>query len=319
MKKNRMIIGIFCFLVLAFTVFVVSDTFLIKRVYSVVINGKSKTSESVFISDKTAQTEAMDSEEAAVSGSAEEYSAEPVITDNSYQDENMSISITKYEVQETAVYVADIQVSDAALLRTALAQAAYGKNVTDETSDITESVNAILAINGDNYGSQESGYVLRNGVLYRSQAERGQEDLVIYEDGSFEIIQEEDVSAEELLENGAVQVLSFGPALVNNASVVVSEDDEVGKAKQSNPRTAIGIIDDLHYVFVVSDGRTEESEGLSLYELAEFMQSLGVQTGYNLDGGGSSTMYFNGEVVNNPTTNGQIKERKVSDIVYFGY
>ena len=87
----------------------------------------------------------------------------------------------------------------------------------------------------------------------------------------------------------------------------------------SNPRTAIGIIDELHYVFVVSDGRTEESEGLSLYELAEFMQSIGVTTAYNLDGGGSSTMYFNGEVINKPTTGGRhIKERSVSDIVYIG-
>lgn len=94
----------------------------------------------------------------------------------------------------------------------------------------------------------------------------------------------------------------------------------MGKAKTSNPRTAIGIIDALHYVFVVSDGRTSESEGLSLYELAAFMQSLGADIAYNLDGGGSSTMYFNGEVVNNPTTNGRsIKERSVSDIVYIGY
>ena len=303
MKKNRWMIGIFSFLVLAFTIYVVSDTFLIKRVYSAVIDEEPKTSESVLIPEETTETDL----------------TEPVITDTSYQDENMSISITTYEVNDTVVYVADIKVSSAEYLKTALAQAAYGKNVTDETSDIAESVNAILAVNGDYYGSQESGYVLRNGVLYRSQAERGQEDLVIYEDGSMEIIQEDDVSAEELLESGAVQILSFGPALVENASVAVSEQDEVGKAKQSNPRTAVGIIDALHYIFVVSDGRTEESEGLSLYELAEFMQSLGAQTAYNLDGGGSSTMYFNGEVVNNPTTNGQIRERKVSDIVCFGY
>ena len=102
--------------------------------------------------------------------------------------------------------------------------------------------------------------------------------------------------------------------------MVVSEDDEVGKAKTSNPRTAIGVIDDLHYLFVVSDGRTNESAGLSLLQLAEFMKELGVTTAYNLDGGGSSTMYFNGEVINNPTTNGRsIVERSVSDIVYIGY
>ena len=144
--------------------------------------------------------------------------------------------------------------------------------------------------------------------------------LVIMSDGSFEIINEGDVDAQTLLDNGARQVLSFGPALVVQSGISISEGEEVGKAMASNPRTAIGIYDDLHYVFVVSDGRTDESEGLSLYQLAEFMQSLGVTTAYNLDGGGSSTMYFNGEIVNNPTTNGKsIKERKVSDIVYVGY
>ena len=88
----------------------------------------------------------------------------------------------------------------------------------------------------------------------------------------------------------------------------------------SNPRTAIGVVDELHYLLVVSDGRTSVSEGLSLYELAEFMQSMNCTIAYNLDGGGSSTMVFNGEVINNPTTSGKsIKERGVSDIVYIGY
>ena len=87
----------------------------------------------------------------------------------------------------------------------------------------------------------------------------------------------------------------------------------------SNPRTAIGIIDENHYVFVVSDGRTSNSDGLTLYELANFMKKLNVSTSYNLDGGGSSTMYFNGSIINNPTTMGKISERSVSDIVFIGY
>ena len=143
---------------------------------------------------------------------------------------------------------------------------------------------------------------------------------MIYGDGSFEIITEEYISADTLLSGGAQQVLSFGPGLVVDGQISVVKGQEVGKAMASNPRTAIGIIDELHYVFVVSDGRTGDSEGLSLYELAEFMQSLGVEKAYNLDGGGSSTMVFNGKVINNPTTNGRsVKERSVSDIVYIGY
>mgnify|MGYP001126969062 CR=1 FL=1 len=107
---------------------------------------------------------------------------------------------------------------------------------------------------------------------------------------------------------------------MTDGQIAVTESEEVVRSRVSNPRTAVGVIDRLRYLFVVSDGRTGESEGLSLYELAEFMQSLGAQTAYNLDGGGSSTMYFNGEIINNPTTNGRrIQERSVSDIVYIGY
>lgn len=104
-----------------------------------------------------------------------------------------------------------------------------------------------------------------------------------------------------------------------DGEINVTSEDEVGKAMASNPRTAIGYLGDNHYVFVVADGRTSESEGLSLLELADFMQSLGVEQAYNLDGGGSSTMYYQGQVINNPTTNGsEIGEREVSDILYIG-
>ena len=277
-----------------FTAYTFMDTFLVSRVYVSVEETKSTESE--------------------------ENQTKAVVSENSYSDENIQITVTEYREEDTNVYVADITLSSPEYLQTALARNAYGKNVTAKTSETAESVHAILAINGDYYGAQEAGYVIRGGVLYRDTAQEGQEDLVLYEDGTMGIISEDQVSAEELLEDGAKEVLSFGPALITQGEIAVEEDDEVGKAMASNPRTAIGVIDDLHYVFVVADGRTEESEGLSLLELAEFMDTLGVTTAYNLDGGGSSTMYFNGALVNQPTTNGKtIEERSVSDIVYIGY
>lgn len=309
-------------LLTAFTVYLAMDTFVIARVYTVVSETGNET-EVEAEAEAEAETEnETDSADAADAEQNDEMLSEiePVVSETSYCDENIQITLTEYREYETSIYVADIVLSSPEYLQTAFAQNAYGRNVTEKTSEIAESAGAILAVNGDYYGAQEEGYVLRNGVLYRNTAASGQEDLVIYEDGSFAIINEEDVSAEELLADGAQQILSFGPALIEDEAIVVSEDDEVGKAKTSNPRTAIGIIDDLHYVFVVSDGRTDESAGLSLSQLAEFMKELGVVTAYNLDGGGSSTMYFNGEVINNPTTSGRsIKERSVSDIVYIGY
>ncbi len=240
-------------------------------------------------------------------------------SDYYYSQDGVTITINTYLQNDTKIYVADVVLEDSTSLATALANNTYGNNIKEKTSEIAESVGAILAINGDFYGAQESGYVIRNGILYRNSAKADQEDLVIMEDGSFKIINESDVTAEELLAQGAYQVLCFGPALVENGQISVTSSDEVGKAMSDNPRTAIGYISENHYVFVISDGRTDESEGLSLYELASFMESLGVETAYNLDGGGSTTMYFDGQVINNPTTNGsRIKERSVSDIVYIG-
>ena len=242
-----------------------------------------------------------------------------VVTADTYSDENVTVTLTQTRYLDTTVYVADVQLASAAYLKTAFAQNTYGKNVKDETSAIAAQAGAILAVNGDYYGARNSGYVIRNGVLYRDKGS-GAEDLVIWADGSFSVISEDEVTAQELLDAGAVQVLSFGPALIEDGQIAITTDEEVGRAMASNPRTAVGIIDEGHYVFVVSDGRTDESEGLSLYELAQFMQGLGVTTAYNLDGGGSSTMVFNGSVINNPTTSGNsTKERSVSDIVYIGY
>lgn len=127
-----------------------------------------------------------------------------------------------------------------------------------------------------------------------------------------------------LVDSGVVNTFAFGPTLVENGKIAVSKNEEVGQAMADNPRTAIGVIEEsdgsVHYIVIVSDGRTSESSGLTLYEMAELMKSYGVTTAYNLDGGGSSTMYFNGQVINKTTTNGnKISERAVSDIVYIGY
>ena len=250
-------------------------------------------------------------------GTSESVSAESGAEIGTYEDENAKITLTQYEASDTTIYVADVQLTSAEYLKTAFAEDTYGKNVTEKTSEIAADHNAILAVNGDYYGARESGYVIRNGIVYRNT--KGSSDvLCIYADGTIEIVSPDEYTAEELVEQGVWQAFSFGPGLVENGTVTVSQDEEVGKAMASNPRTAIGLIDSNHYVFVVSDGRTDESEGLSLHELAQFMQSLGVTTAYNLDGGGSSTLYFNGQVINHPTTNGSIKERGVSDIVYIG-
>ena len=252
---------------------------------------------------------------------AKEAAASATTTDTSYSDDNIQVSLTEKTVENTQVYIADITVSSSDYLKTAFAQNTYGTNVTAKTSVTATENNAILAVNGDYYGANSTGYVIRNGVVYRDtvREDSSNGDLAIYKDGSFKVIYEDEISADQLVKDGVVNLLAFGPSLVEDGEITVDTNSEVGQSMASNPRTAIGIIDENHYIIVVSDGRTSESEGLSLYQLAEVMKSYGVKTAYNLDGGGSSTLYFNGQVINKPTTNGTISERAVSDIVYIGY
>ena len=250
------------------------------------------------------------------SGSTSSTSSGTVI--GTYSDSKSKITVTQYRAYDSNIYVADVEVTDGTSILSAFANNTYGRNITDTTSDMAEENNAVLAINGDYYGARQSGYVIRNGVVYRNQGSNG-EDMVISKDGTLSFISESDTTTDSLIQKQAWQVLSFGPVLVENGQIAVTENDEVGMAMASNPRTAIGTVAKNHYLFVVSDGRTSESAGLSLYELANFVKSLGATNVYNLDGGGSSTMVFQGEVVNNPTTNGnKISERAVSDILYIG-
>ena len=237
------------------------------------------------------------------------------------KDGQIYIEISYLRTLDTDVYLADVIINDPAFLKTALAEGAFGRNLTDTTSNIAEQNGAIFAVNGDYYGFRDTGYVMRNGYLYRSVPGKDpeQEDLVLYEDGTVRILRESEYTAEEIRDSGAVDVFSFGPGLVIDGEVSVSSGDEVERAQVTNPRTAFGVISPLHYLFVVSDGRTDESTGLSLLELADLMKEMGCVTAYNLDGGGSSTMWFNGKVLNHPTTFGDtIAERNVSDIVYIG-
>lgn len=240
--------------------------------------------------------------------------------EKSYKDDHIEIILREYRVANTTVHVADVKLSRPDLLKTAFAADRFGRNYKAVTSEIADANDAIFAVNGDFYGYRETGFVIRNGVLYRTvQRPDTYEDSVLWADGSFSVVSETTADPADLLRRGAVQLFSFGPTLVKDGRVAVSTTEEVAQCKATNPRTAIGYLGDLHYLFVVSDGRTDESHGLTLYELGTFMADLGCSIAYNLDGGGSSTMVFMGQIVNYPTNGNIDGERKVSDIVYIGY
>lgn len=319
-KPFRWAIVFSALLIGSFT-YVILDTFVIPKSYAKVVTDSGTDTITNATSGTLSTSSTATTSESATDNTTQDKTdaqSDATITDSSYEDSNIKINITTKKEYDTAIYIADIQITDISYLKTALANNTYGRNIKATTSEIAQSNDAIFAINGDYYGFRDYGYVLRNGTLYRDTTGEA-EDLVIDNTGNFSFIDESDSSSESLDLTTIWQILSFGPALMRDGEIVVDSNSEVSQSKSSNPRTAIGMIAPLHYVIIVSDGRTSESAGLSLLELAQTFADLGCQSAYNLDGGGSSTMYFNGEIVNIPTDGRSIGEREVSDIVYIGY
>lgn len=261
--------------------------------------------------------QAQQSEQSEADGDLSDESSEQAEYDDwSYRDEHIQIQISKHEQGSgndlITYYVADVQLSDAAYLQTALAHNQFGRNIVDYTSAIAADHAAILAINSDYYGFRSDGIVIRNGLLLRDEGART--GMAIYKDGTVQSYDETKVSGEQLIADGAVHTFSFGPVLVENGTAYtdfdhVMIDTNFGNRsiQSANPRTGFGYIAPNHYVWVVVDGRKEGySRGMTLNEFAQLFEQLGAQLAYNLDGGGSSTLVFMGNVVNNPLSRGGV-------------
>lgn len=298
-RKNRIRIAILSFvlLVLGTSLFFLADRYLIDHVESKVTTAA-----------------------AAASTKNAAYTAD----DWNYQSSTINIAIKKVETgtgtNKVTYYVADVQLTAVTNLRSAFAQNEYGRNIVEDTSEIAENNDAILAINGDYYGFRNDGVLIRNGILYRNVPTRT--GLAIYKDGEVSVYDETQTDGSSLIASGVWHTLSFGPALIENGKIdsnlsQVKIDNNFGNRsiQGSNPRTGIGMISPNHYIFVVVDGRMANySRGVTLSEFAQIFFDYGCTEAYNLDGGGSSTMYFMGRVVNNPL--GKSDERAISDILY---
>ena len=245
-------------------------------------------------------------------------------TATTYRSDTATIAIEKVVTgsgsDTVTYYVADITVSDATTVKSAFADDEFGTNIIANPSVIAKQAGAVLAINGDYYGFRETGIEIRNGIIYRDKGAR--QGLAFYQDGSMTLYDETATNAKTLLSQGVWQTLSFGPGLIENGKIRSGiEDVEVDtnfgnhSIQGQQPRTGIGLIADNHLLFVAVDGRsTGYSRGVTMTEMAQIFLDRGATVAYNLDGGGSTAMVFNGDLVNNPLGRGQ--ERGTSDILY---
>ncbi len=245
------------------------------------------------------------------------FTAEIIKTENTYTSPNIALSVEKHTKGEgnslVTYYVADVRLNNIACFRTAFAKDTFGKNIKEDVLPLAKRHGAILATSGDYYGMNASRTVIRNGKLYRKSTKDG--DLcVLYRDGTMKIFYDnETFDADAEMENGAWQAWSFGPSLFKKDGTPLTSYS--GYLAKAHPRCALGYYEAGHYVFVVVDGRdTGYSQGLTMVELANLMKELGCTAAYNLDGGQTAQMAFDGAMVNQPYKDGRV----VSDILYIG-
>ena len=248
------------------------------------------------------------------------YSPEGRLSETSYEDESISVTVEKMRWEETTCYVARIRIAHPSQLRTAPAYA-FNRNQTAPIGDIAARVNAVLAINGDycTYQMKSGSYLLRQGTLYMNDPNPRRDILIIDRNGDFIVEKRaEKETMKKYNPDELANCFNFGPALVVNGEKL-SDDykEDFNYSHDRHRRAAIAQVKkgELEYLCVVTDGsREEKNGGLTIAEFAELLYSLGVETAYNLDGGNTTSMLLCGDKQNAIL---QGYHRPMSDIIYF--
>lgn len=227
-------------------------------------------------------------------------------TEDSYRSENISVTVRDVEENGVIYHVAEIYISDLQYLKTGFGRGGYKKG-TEKIKNIAQDVGAIIAITGDHYGARAEGTVVRNGVLYRDSS--FEDVAVLTNDGELLTFTAEQFKAYDLETEGAWQVWSFGPMLLENGEPMTKFNSSVTRA---NPRSAIGCVEPGHYFFVQVDGRIKTSKGMTMEQLSQLFYDLGCKAAYNLDGGQTSAFCWLGELRSFPYG------RDAWDIIYIG-
>jgi len=234
---------------------------------------------------------------------------EVIKTQNSYKSPNVSVTMTCVQKNGITYYVQDIYVRYISLFKTAFAQDTYGLGYNEDQVQMAKNNNAICSVNGDYYGLGDGGAVIRNGTLYRGKADA--DVCLLNYDGTVEMIERKKFDAEKEMAEGAYQAWCFGPVLLDEDGKAISEFNY--KIVGPNPRTGLGYYEPGHYCFVTVDGRQPGySNGITLADFAVLFEEMGCKAAYNMDGGQTAMMTFDGKLVNRPASGG----RQTSDIIY---
>ena len=224
---------------------------------------------------------------------------------------------------QSSYVLADVYLKDVSSLKTYYQeQDGIGLFDVAEIDRMSERVQALFSCNGDFYFVENKDKeVLRNGEIVLEQDTIGDRDYcILYSDGTMDTIKhqsaQEDPSILKKAKEKAWQIWSFGPVLLDAEGHHIEDFSDIYNPGivGANPRTAIGYFAPNHFCFLFVSGRLNGNKGATMQELSEFFESLGCTKAYNLDGGGTSHIWFKGKTLGEPC-----EPRRFSDIIYIGY
>ncbi len=245
----------------------------------------------------------------------------PVRTENSYQSEDVNISISSRRVERSDVYIVDIYVRSVACFQRVHAGGSYGKT-TAKVRVMAKENDAIVAMTGDSGHYFTKGWAVSNGKINRDTPNRKRDLGIVYRSGEMVTVVNAELDYDRIradADAGKIwHIFLFGPALLD-AEGKATLDFSENEVRYPNPRSVIGYFEPGHYCFVQVDGRGTKSAieerktsvGLEMDDLAKLMEDIGCKAAYNLDGGQSSMLVFNNEIYSTPYGGG----RNVGDIV----
>jgi len=241
-----------------------------------------------------------------------------LFTADGYEDASIRVQMETREEDGVIWRIAWVEIASPTQLRTAY----FGKSIKSDTQDkisrLAPKMNAVIAINGDNYGQEKAkhSFIVRMGEVRQTKLNKTKDILIIDENGDFHTFINSAGADTFAKDTGhtVVNAFMFGPALVREGEIVSLKREYGFNPEGTQPRAAIGQLDRLSYVLVIADNATgSDKKGATHQQLAKFMQELGCREAYNLDGGNSAIMMYNGTMLNNKM--GQ--ERDVTDMIYF--
>lgn len=235
-----------------------------------------------------------------------------------YLDETIFAVTWKRVINKCEYTFTEVKIAHPTQFRRYLSDGKYASGVLHTTTEMSDTVNAVVASAGDYYSYRKIGIVINGGTVYRSDGQY-LDTCYIDKNGDLLFTKRGEITDEEALEkyveeNNIRFSLSFGPIMLQDGKYCVPYYYAVGEIQDPYARAALCQMDELHYVLVNANIIYEQEDVPTVAQFARSLQKMGIPTAYALDGGQTATITMNDQLMNRVSYGAQ---REISDIIYF--